>query len=92
MRLSHEKVVKISHVVVDAIAAFDTVDFIEDRNTVRLGIIRVLQNLLKQEEKVEQAARLKISSQKRSIPEGSSEWETLYHKYYQDELRKIGVG
>ncbi|MFB3125921.1 MAG: DUF507 family protein, partial [Candidatus Acidiferrales bacterium] len=41
--------------------------------------------------KVEEAARLKITSQKRPIPEGTVEWETLYRKYYFDELRKMGV-
>lgn len=92
MRLSREKVVRLSHLVVEAIAGFDEVEFVEDRNTVRLEIVRILQELLKEEERMEEAARLKILSQKRPIPEGSVEWETLYRKYYTDELRKLGVG
>ena len=36
MRLSREKIVRISHLAVDVIAGFDEVEFIEDRNTVRL--------------------------------------------------------
>ena len=92
MRLSREKVVRLSHLAVEAIASFDEVEFVEDRNTVRLEIVRILQELLKEEERMEEAARLKILSQKRPIPEGSVEWETLYRKYYTDELRKLGVG
>ena len=92
MRLSREKVLRLSHVMVDVVAGIDEVEFVEDRNTVRLEIVKILQDLLKQEEKVEEAARLKITSQKRPIPEGTVEWETLYRKYYFDELRKMGVG
>lgn len=92
MRLSREKIVRLSHLAVEAIAGFDEVEFVEDRNTVRLEIVRILQELLKEEERMEEAARLKILSQKRPIPEGSVEWETLYRKYYTDELRKLGIG
>lgn len=92
MRLSREKIVRLSHVAVDAIAGFDEVEFIEDRNTVRLEIVKILQNLLRAEEQMQEAARQKIVSQKRPIPEGSAEWETLYRKYYADELKKLGVG
>ncbi|MFQ5662516.1 MAG: DUF507 family protein [Terriglobia bacterium] len=91
MRLSREKVVRLSHLTVEAIAAFDEVEFIEDRNTIRLEIVRILQDLLKEEERMSEAARQKILSQKRPIPEGSVEWDTLYRKYYADELRKLGL-
>ena len=91
MRLSREKVVRLSHLAVDVLAGYDEVEFIEDRNTVRLEIVRIFQALLKQEEMLEAAAKQKILSQKRPIPEGSAEWETLYRKYYDDELRKLGV-
>lgn len=91
MRLSREKVVRLSHVAVEAIASFEEIEFIEDRNTIRLEIIRILQDLLKEEEGLEAAARQKIVSQKRVIPEGSVEWETLFRRYYFDELRKLGV-
>ncbi len=92
MRLSREKIVRLSHVTVEAIASFDDIEFIEDRNTIRLEIMRILQQLLLDEERMEAAARQKILSQKRPIPEGSAEWETLYRRYYAEELRKLGVG
>ena len=38
MRLSRDKVNKLAHVVTDALAELDQVDFIEDRNTVRLEV------------------------------------------------------
>jgi len=91
MRLSREKIVRLSHLAVEVLAGFDEVEFIEDRNTVRLEIVRIFQDLLRQEEQIELAAKQKILSQKRPIPEGSAEWETLYRKYYDEELRRLGI-
>ena len=92
MRLSREKIVRLSHIAVDTIAAMDEVEFVEDRNTVRLEIMRIVQDLLKEEEMMSEAARQKILSQKRAIPEGGAEWETLYRKYYTEELKRLGIG
>jgi hypothetical protein len=91
MRLSREKIVRLSHLIVDRVAGFEDVEFVEDRNTVRLEIVKILQDLLREEEQMEAAAKQKILSQKRAIPEGSTEWETLYRKYYTEELRRLGI-
>jgi hypothetical protein len=89
MRLTREKVNLLSHQVSDKLASLDAVDFIEDRNTIRLAIVDILMQWLKKEEEVDKAARQKIESQKRSIPEGSAEWEILYRKYYEEEMRNV---
>ena len=36
-----------------------------------------------------QEARRKIESQKKTVPEGSLEWDVLYRKYYAEELKKL---
>ena len=89
MRLSRDKVNLLSHQITERLASFDEVEFIEDRNTIRLAVIDILMKWLKKEEEVDKAARHKIESQKRAIPEGSAEWEILYRKYYDEELRNI---
>ncbi len=91
MRLSRDKVNKIAHVVTDALAETPDVEFVEDRNTVRLEARRVLEELLNQEARIDQSARLKIESQKRTILEGSQEWDILYRKYYNEEVKKLGM-
>ena len=91
MRLSRDKVNKLAHVVTDAVADMDNVDFIEDRNTVRLEVRKILEELLMLEARVDQEARRKIESQRRTIIEGSEEWTILYRKYYNDEVKKLGV-
>ena len=67
MRISRDKVNKVAHVVTDALAEMDAVDFLEDRNTIRLEVRKILEELLNQEAKIDQAARQKIESQKRTI-------------------------
>ena len=89
MRLTRDKVNLLSHQVADKLASIDAVEFIEDRNTIRLAVVDILTKWLKKEEDVDKAARHKIESQKRGIPEGSAEWEILYRKYYEEELRNI---
>ena len=91
MRLNRDKVNKLAHTVTDALAAMDEVEFVEDRNSIRLEARRILEELLGQEAKIDAAARHKIESQKRTILEGSQEWDILYRKYYNEEVKKLGV-
>ena len=91
MRINRDKANKVAHVVTDALAEMNELDFVEDRNTIRLEVRKVLEDLLNQEEKIDQSARHKIESQKRTILEGSQEWDILYRKYYNEEVKKLGV-
>ncbi len=91
MRISRDKVNRLAHSVTDALADMDKVDFIEDRNTIRLEVRRILEELFNEEAKIDQAARAKIENQKRTILEGSQEWDILYRKYYNEEVKKLGI-
>jgi hypothetical protein len=91
VRISRDKVNKVAHVVTDALAEMSAVDFVEDRNTIRLEVRKILEDLLNQEEKIDLSARAKIDSQKRTILEGSQEWDILYRKYYNEEVKKLGI-
>ena len=91
MRLSHEKIIQLSHRIISAIEALDEVEIYEEPNNIRQEAVKILTDLLHEEEKIEQAVRQRIATHKRTIPEGGGEWEILYRKYYQDELRKLGV-
>ena len=91
MRISHDKINKLAHVVADTLAEIDECEFREDRNTIRQESRKILEKLFADELKLDQAARLKVQSHKRNIPEGSQEWEILYRKYYQEEVKKLGL-
>ena len=91
MRINPDKLNKLAHTVADTLADIDQVGFMEDRNTIRQEARKALTTLLTEEARIDQAARLKIASQRKIIQEGSQEWEILYRKYYNDEVRKLGI-
>ena len=91
MRISRDKLNKLAHTVADALADIDAVGFLEDRNTIRQEARKELENLLMEEARIDTAARAKIASQRKIILEGSQEWEILYRKYYNEEVRKLGI-
>jgi hypothetical protein len=82
---------KLAHVVADALATMDDVEFIEDRNTIRMETRKILEDLLNQESRIDAAARMKIENQRRTILEGTPEWDILYRKYYNEEVKKLGI-
>ena len=92
MKLSRDKVTDISHKVVDALRKSHELRLkLKETNAVRLEIVRHLTDILTAEEKVDRAARQKIRSQKREIPEGTEEWDLLHRRYYSEELKKLGI-
>jgi uncharacterized protein len=91
MRLSREKIVRLSHQITDVLVASDEVEFIDDRDTIRQQIVQILTTMLRDEEKIELEVRKRITSQKKEILEGSEEWDVLHKKYYQEELRRLGI-
>jgi hypothetical protein len=91
VRISRDKLNKLAHTVADTLADIAEVDFLEDRNTIRQEARKALEELLLEETKIDAAARQKISSQRKIITEGSQEWDILYRKYYNDEVKKLGL-
>ena len=91
MRLSRDKINKLAHTIADTLATVEAVEFLEDRNSIRMEARRLLEELLKEEAKLDTAARQKIESQRRTIVEGTQEWDILYRKYYNEEVKKLGI-
>jgi hypothetical protein len=83
MRVSPDKVNKLAEI--------NEVEFQEDRDTIRKEVRNYLQTLLADEMRIDQAARAKISSQRKIIMEGTQEWNILYRKYYNDEVKRLGI-
>ena len=94
MRMSREKVNVLARRVTDTLLEFqeqNRLEFIEDPNSTRLEVRRVLEELLAAEARIDASARQKIESQRRIIVEGSQEWDILYRKYYNEEVKKLGI-
>ncbi len=91
MKLSRDKINDISHKVVAALRKGHEFRLKRDPNEIRLEVVRIVTDLLVTEEKVDRAARTKIRTQKREIPEGSEEWDLLHRRYYAEEMKKLGI-
>jgi len=91
VRITRDKLNKLAHVVADTLAEIPECDFLEDRNTIRQEARKALEKLLTDEMKLDKGARQKIASQRKIIVEGSQEWDILYRKYYNDEVKKLGL-
>jgi hypothetical protein len=92
MKLSRDKVSDMSHKIIEMLRKSRDLRLRnKDTNAVRLEIVRQMTDVLMTEEKVDRAARSKIRTQKRDIPEGSEEWDILLRRYYSEEMKKLGI-
>jgi hypothetical protein len=91
MKLSRDKVNDISHKLVAAFRKSREFRLKKDPNDVRLAVVQGMTELLGVEERVDRAARTKIRTQKKEIPEGTEEWDLLHRRYYAEELKKFGI-
>ena len=91
MKLSRYKITDISHKLVIAMKKSRDLRVKKDVNDVRLEIVKAFTEILQMEEKADRAARDKVRSMKRDIPEGSEEWDILQKRYYGEELKKYGI-
>ena len=65
MRLSRDKMNKLAHTITDALAEMQELEFVEDRNTIRMETRKILEELFNQESRIDAAAR---RSRARSAP------------------------
>lgn len=87
-RFSEDKISHMSHLVADKLFDDDLMDFADEDEGAKF-VKRVFTAYFKAEDDVAEKARKKISSQAAPPLEGSPEWEVLFRKYKEEELRKI---
>ncbi|MFQ6109258.1 MAG: DUF507 family protein [Candidatus Aminicenantales bacterium] len=88
--MSREKINYLSRQILNALFEDDQVEFLDEPNEIRLSIVKSIEEELKLYELLDRKAVEKINAQKKSIKEGSREWEILYRKYYNEEISKLG--
>jgi hypothetical protein len=91
MKLSRDKITDISHKLIAVMRKSRDLRVKKDTNDARLEIAKAFTEILQVEEKADRAARDKVRSMKRDIPEGSEEWDILQKRYYAEELKKYGI-
>ncbi|MBS3818723.1 DUF507 family protein [bacterium] len=89
-RLSREKINYLSRQILNYLFENQEVELFDEPNEIRLNIVKSIEEEMKLYDQLEQKAAEKIRSQKKSIKEGSREWDILFRKYYNEELGKLG--
>jgi hypothetical protein len=90
LKLSRNKVNYLAMLITTYIENNEELDYIGDIGNVRFKIFHLIMDELKLYEQIELKAKDRIKVQKRSVPEGSREWEILFRKYITEELTKLG--
>ena len=91
MKISRDRINEISHKLVAAMRKSRDFRIRKDPNELRLALVREMTELLQIEDRVDRAARQKVRTQKRDIPEGGEEFDILHKRYYAEELKKLGI-
>ena len=85
MKLSREKVIRLSHLVFNEFNNDEEIEFYADPSEIRQEIFKIISDEMKADEAIDALVRRKLETQKRTIVEGSDEWDVLYRKYYEEE-------
>lgn len=86
MKLSREKILRLSHLILDHLNKDEEIEYYADPQEIRQEIVKMISDEMKTDEAIDALVRRKIESQKRTIQEGSDEWDVLYRKYYEEEV------
>ncbi len=93
MRMSRERLFALADRIVAELATTEgvVIKALADERTrghLRTEVFRVLEDESKLEESIDQEVRRTLSSYARPAPEGSAEWEVLYHKTRDEVFRR----
>lgn len=89
MILSEERQSHWAHLLVDGIWNDDLVDYSDEDMALRVAKKAIIE-FVKEEQEIDERARVKVASLKRGVLEGTPEWDILYKKYYLEERGKRG--
>lgn len=86
--LSEDKMSHLSHVILQTLKTSSSLRLVGDEGKALKEIKRILAAELAQEQEIDRKVRAKLASYSRGIVEGSSEWEVLYRKTFEEESRR----
>lgn len=88
MILSEEKISHTSHILFNGLINKGLVKLKTDEQEVRREIKRSFIQALKIGESIDETVRRKLQSFSKKIVEGSTEWNVLYKKFFEEEEKK----
>ncbi len=87
-KLSDARISALAHMVLKTLRQEAEVEVVNER----LALVEakgVLSDHFQREDRIDEAVRRKIASLSRQVVPGGREWDVLYRKYFEEELRKI---
>jgi len=88
VKLSRDKVMHLSHLILNYMNNDEEIEFFADPQEIRTQIFQMISDEMRADEAIDAIVRRKIETQKRTIQEGSDEWDVLYRKYYEEETAR----
>jgi len=88
MAISDEKLIHLAHRVYEGIGRFDGVELVGDEEVILRTIKQALHDEFHLDEELDRTVRARLASYSRKIVEGGAEWDVLYQKTLDEELRK----
>jgi len=88
VKLSREKVLHLSHLILAHLDRDDGVEYFDEPQKIRQTVVKLITDEMRSDEAIDALVRKKLESQKRGIVEGSDEWDVLYRKYYEEEVAR----
>jgi hypothetical protein len=87
IHLTESRISHLAHLIIDGVWKNDLADFPNEARALA-ETKRVLQGFFGGEDRLDDIVRAKIQSLSRRVAPGSREWDILYRKYMEEELRK----
>ncbi len=90
MILNEDKISHIAHLVLNGLKNDPQVKLLGQPHQVLKEIKRSLVSEMEIDDEIDSAVRHRLASYKRKIVEGSSEWDVLYRKAFEEALKRRG--
>ena len=87
MKLSREKVMHLSHLILNYMNNDEEIEFYADPQEIRTQIFQMISDEMRADEAIDALVRRKLETQKK-YQEGSDDWDVMYRKYYEEEAAK----
>ena len=86
--LSDEKTTHLAHIILRTLKNSSEARVQGEEGRALRTIKQVLSSQVSGEEEIDRAVRARLASYARPPLEGSAEWDVLYRKFFEDELRR----
>lgn len=86
-RLSENRISHLARLIMNGLHEGHLVDFSNEGRALS-ETKQVLHEFFQREDRIDEVVRQKIMSLSRRVPPGSREWDVLYRKYVEEEMRK----